>query len=546
MEHLDEMTCLLYLEGQFDRERARECLAHLEACPSCHTLLRALERESRLLTRALLEEDEAVPARLLAAPGRARNSFGWAWAVSFGLAATGAYALYAGYIEPLAQKLEEAGFGGTNLLSLLVFEGALWKGWQSMLTLLETLALVTLGGLAFGLLRRRFRRWTALAVVMTALVAAVGLPAPAAAAELRSGVNEVIAKDEVIKNDLIFRGQRLQIDGTVDGDVIFFGQSLEVNGHVTGDLITFARNLRVTGQVDGNIRSCVHDVTLSGTVGKNVLTFVQTFTLDSPGKIGGSLTIFADSNSLDGRLGRDLLAFTAHTNLNGSIGGGMHLHGADLTIGPTAEIAGKAVFEGHAGYQPDVSPKAKLASPLEVKRIEHREPYRGAGYYIWKIIWTATVFLFGLVLFFLLPKFSEDTVRSADRYGASFGVGVLVLFGLPIAAIIACVTVVGLALGISALLLWVAAMFATQLIVGAWLGEKLLGMATGPGALVGRMALGLVIIRILTAIPHVGFWVKLAVVMWGMGALSLATYKRVAASGASAAPPAPAQAPLPA
>jgi cytoskeletal protein CcmA (bactofilin family) len=545
MEHLDEMTCLLYLEGQFDRERARECSAHLDACPSCHTLLRALQRETRLLSRALLEENEAVPARLLSAPGRARNSFGWAWAISFGLAATGAYALYAGYVEPLAQKLEQAGFGGTNLLSLLLFEGALWKGWQSMLTLLETVALVTLGGLALGLLRRRFRHWTALAVVMTALLAAVGLPAPAAAAEIRKGATEVIAKDEVIKNDLIFNGQRLQIDGTVDGDVIFFGQNLEVNGHVTGDLITFAQSLRVSGQVDGNIRAFVNNATLSGTVGKNVLTFVQTFTVDSSGRIGGSLTIFSETDSLDGHVGRDLLAFTAHTFVNGSIGGGMRLQGADLTIGPTAEIAGKASFEGPPGHQPNVSPKAKLPSPLEVKYAEHHEPYRGAGYYVWKVIWTATVFLFGLVLFFLLPKFSEDAVRSADRYGASFGVGTLVLFGLPIAAIIACFTVVGLAVGISALLLWMAAMFATQLIVGAWLGEKLLGMATGPGALVGRMALGLVIIRILTFIPHVGFWIKLLVVLWGMGALSLAIYKHVAASGASA-PPAPAQAPLPA
>src|SRR5207245_1214623 len=66
MSHFDEMTCLLYLEGQLERPRALELVAHAEGCAECRALLRALERESRLLAHALVEEDETVPARLLA------------------------------------------------------------------------------------------------------------------------------------------------------------------------------------------------------------------------------------------------------------------------------------------------------------------------------------------------------------------------------------------------------------------------------------------------------------------------------------------------
>src|SRR3989449_4399747 len=65
MSHFDEMTCLLYLEGQLERPRALELVAHAEGCAECRALLRALERESRLLAHALVEEDETVPARLL-------------------------------------------------------------------------------------------------------------------------------------------------------------------------------------------------------------------------------------------------------------------------------------------------------------------------------------------------------------------------------------------------------------------------------------------------------------------------------------------------
>src|SRR5262249_30634703 len=114
--HLDEMTLLLYLERQMDRARGQEVSAHVQDCASCHTLLRALERESRLLTRAMLEEDEPLPSRLAAFQERARRSMQWIWGLVFGLAAAGVYALYTGYVQPWMTQLDQAGFGGSNLL----------------------------------------------------------------------------------------------------------------------------------------------------------------------------------------------------------------------------------------------------------------------------------------------------------------------------------------------------------------------------------------------------------------------------------------------
>ena len=61
---LDEMTLLLYAERQLDREAAQRVSFHTQTCGRCLTLLRALDRESRLLTRSMLEQDEPLPARL--------------------------------------------------------------------------------------------------------------------------------------------------------------------------------------------------------------------------------------------------------------------------------------------------------------------------------------------------------------------------------------------------------------------------------------------------------------------------------------------------
>src|SRR5881398_3602103 len=140
-KHLDEMTLLLYIERQLDRARGLEVSAHTQECDACRKLLRVLESESRLLTRAMLEEDEPLPSRLAQFQERARKSMQWIWGVVFGLAATGVYAFYTSYVELWQTQLEEAGLGGSNLLNLLIFQGAFWKGWPSVITLLEVLAM---------------------------------------------------------------------------------------------------------------------------------------------------------------------------------------------------------------------------------------------------------------------------------------------------------------------------------------------------------------------------------------------------------------------
>src|ERR1700721_2870465 len=227
MKHLDEMTLLLYVERQMDRARGLEVSAHTQECDACRTLLRALERESRLLTRAMLEEDEPLPSRLAEFQERARKSHQWISGLIFGLAATGVYALYTNFVEPWQQRLEQAGFGGTSLLSLLVFQGAFWKGWQSVITLLEVLAMLTVAGFGVAVFRRRLRRGSALALVLAGLCAAMALPAPAGAMEFHKSQGAwELSKDETIKTDVFVTCARGRLDGPIDGDFFFFGPSI--------------------------------------------------------------------------------------------------------------------------------------------------------------------------------------------------------------------------------------------------------------------------------------------------------------------------------
>jgi cytoskeletal protein CcmA (bactofilin family) len=539
--HLDEMTCLMYIERQLERVRAAEVSAHTQECAQCRTLLRALERESRLLTRALFEEDEPLPARLAEFQERARRSMQWIWGVVVGLAATGLYALYTTYVVPGQTELENAGFGGTNLVGLLIFQGAFWKGWQSVVTLLEVLALLTMAGFAMMIFRRRSRRGYVLAVLVATLLGGALLPGRAAATEFRKGEGtQRVAAEEVIHGDLYITGSRVQVDGTVEGDVFVFAQAADITGHVKGDVIAFVQSTRITGTVDGNVRAFTTSLFVSGKITRNILAFAEAINLEPASYVGGSVTTFTTNPTLYGEIGGDVMFFAKDSTIDGKIHGSVRARAGDLHIGSKAVVDGHVYFQGDE--QPSVPAEAKLAYPIEFKKWEH-ESENSPRHYLWQGIWSAALILFGLVVFLLLPDFARQSVDNSERYGASFGLGILVLFGVPIAAVIACITVVGLFVGLSTLFLWYAALYVAQVVVGGLVGQWVLGRTREHWPLIGRMVLGLLLLRVCTAIPAVGGWIKFAIVVWGLGAISLSVYRRFAPAtappGLPTAPSAP-------
>lgn len=525
--HMDEITLLMYVERQLDRESAQRVSRHTQTCDRCLTLLRALDRESRLLTRSMLESDEPLPEKLAAFQVRVRRSMQWIWGVVFGLALLGAYSLYTFIVDPWVQRFEEAGFGGTNLLSLVLFQGAFWKGWQSMYTLVEFVAMASFAGFALFLLRKYLKRGAAVAVVFATTMALLMVSGmPTSAAEFQKGESIQVGKDQVVKGDLFAMGHQIKISGTVDGDVYALGEQVEIPGHITGDILCLCRSLRVEGRIDGNIRSASNNITLTGDVGRSVTSFAEITTIDSSGKIGHNLTSFTDNLTADGALGGDLVGFFGDGSIDGPIGGELQAKARSLSIGSDAAIAGKATFQGDK--PPEIASGAKLAFPMQYTKLEHKSQIeRGAGYYIWRVVWAGAWILFGLVLISLMPSFARQTVESAEHYGAAFGLGVLVFFGVVIAAVIACITIVGLLVGVSTLFLWIVSLLASYIVVGAVVGRWILGRANELWPMIGRMALGVIIVVVATGIPHVGGWITFAVWIWGMGAIALAIYRKL-------------------
>jgi hypothetical protein len=523
--HFDEMACLLYLEGQLDAARARELAAHVEECAACSELLHALERETTLLSSALTEENESIPARLLGE--HARRFPAWAWTLAFGVFAAGVYWLWIDGIGPLFDQLSSAGFGGTDLFSMIVFSGAFWEGWSDIMDAIQIGAVVLLAIVAIEWIRRRLRRSTAIAVVVSALLLAVVLPQRTSAADVRRGRSILIPAGDVVHNDLVVVGPSVRIDGTVEGDVIAFTRSLTVTGHVTGDVIAFSGEAIIDGNVDGNVRIFARSVNLESMIGKNISIIANSLELTSKGNVNGGAIVLAYDADLDGKIQRDLMGLIGMGDLEGLIGGQVWIRGGSLEVASTAEIRGPATFEGP--QQPVVETGAKLASPIQTEitqgvRRTRMTTVRTATHAVFSY---AALLGVGILLLLIFPGFFRAVLREAGSIGLPIGVGALALITSVFLLVLGVLLLfVGVGAGVASVMALAPILYVAHIFVGMWLGNRIGGVSSdNTSAIVGRMALGLLILRVVELVPVVGWLVWLAVVLWGTGAVLLSFYR---------------------
>lgn len=541
-EHLDEMACLLYLDGQLDSARARDVARHMESCAECRRLLVSLERESHLLRGSLGEEDEALPARLLNA--QHPENISWTRMAALGLAAAGVYGLWNALAEPWLNQFRQVGLGQDNLLTMLFFGGVFWEGWSDMLNAMEVLSMGAIALLVVVLLRKNLRRTVSFPLILAALlVVGLVLPGAASAAEFHHSTGTyTLPAGEVVHTDLVVGASAAHIDGTVEGDLVVGARTVTISGHVTGDVIAWASRVRINGAVDGScicaaqtlqigghvggsVRAFAQVLLIEGTVDKNLMAMAQTAEISSKGKVGGSVLAFVASFLSDGRIEHDMAAAFEKNELNGYLGGNAHFLRGHLTIGPQAEIRGSASYRG--SYRPEVSTQARLASPLAVEMESRWEKYAHPRYYWGHALRLTAAFVLGLVFLFATPGFYLSVARKSNRMGAALGFGAVALVATPVLAVAACLTLVGIPVAILSVMLYVVALYSTQIVVGAWIGDSLLGPADNQGARLARLGLGLALLRVCFVIPVVGTVVAVIMVTIGLGAIVLTAHERI-------------------
>jgi hypothetical protein len=350
-------------------------------------------------------------------------------------------------------------------------------------------------------------------VVMSLMAFAV---VPILALDIRSEENVRVASGEVVHGDLFARSNIITIDGTVNGNLWAIAETVTVNGLVKGNIIAAGKTININGNVNGNLRLAALSLNIGSTANiKGNLLFVAGITsIDSP--IGGGTTT-------------GTMAMTSNR-----AGDDIELKAMGLTIFPVAEIQRDLSYI--TGQGADTESRFQLVSvTIDKLPPAKTEPAKALPFALFfgALGWVTSflmAFITGLVIILLVPRrltLVAESIRTNPW--PSLGWGAVILFVTPIAAILACCTIIGIPVGLITLGLYAAAIYLAQIPVGLFVGRWIIGYfgdVEGKGIMIGALALGLVIMHLLRLIPYFGFFVGLVIILFGLGALVVSEKKR--------------------
>jgi cytoskeletal protein CcmA (bactofilin family) len=252
------------------------------------------------------------------------------------------------------------------------------------------------------------------------------------------------------------------------------------------------------------------------------------------GETADDVVVIDGPVSVAGRVRGDLVVVSGRLRISGTVDGDVVAVADHATLGPGARVGGDLLY----GDERPVVPGGATVEG-DVDRVNVDEITDPVGFIGAAALWIAvsvSALVLGLLLLWLAPRALAAAFAAASTsIGPTIGWGLVLFFGLPILAVIALVTLVGIPLGV-ALLLALLPLYAIGYTTSAWLlGRRLVGPPRGR---VLAFLAGLGILRLLALIPIVGGIVWFAATVVGLGALLVATWRarRDYPERASAAP----------
>jgi hypothetical protein len=219
--------------------------------------------------------------------------------------------------------------------------------------------------------------------------------------------------------------------------------------------------------------------------------------------------------TIRGEVTGNVIVVDGDVTIRGSVAGDVVAVSGLATLGQRGRVAGDLVY---GDERPVQAPGSRVAGKVEKFKIGDASIVAAIGFWIG---FTISLLLLGVVLLLIAPRAGEAVARAGKgKPLLSALVGLAALILLPVIAIIACITVIGLPLGI-VLLLLILPLYA----VGYLSGALVVGRLMLKKALILALVVGVVILQLLTLIPIVGGIIGFLATIFGLGALFVALFR---------------------
>ena len=366
---------------------------------------------------------------------------------------------------------------------------------------------------------------------------------PVIAQRRESGEN--IRITQAVHEDIYVFSGTINIEAPVYGDIWCAGGTVTIGDTVSGDIVIAGGNVFLRGTVLDDVRAAGGTLTISGNISGDLLVAGGTITVDPDVVIGGSVAVSGGTVTYGGTTRGNFKSASSTLAMNGTVEKEFQFNGGDLRL--NGAVAGAAVL---AGKNIEIGEKAALSGPVRYWT-EHGEISFGNALQngatatfdsslrthferpdakflgfasvmavLWYLIAAFTVIW--LTQWFFSRSFRTAAGTAATDPMRSMGYGFLYFAAVPVAIVILFVTVVGIPVGVIALLFYILLLALANIItalVGAhWIDQRKT-YNWRPIQLVFA-ALGLLIVlHVLGSIPFLGWIIKIAAVFIAFGAL---------------------------
>ncbi len=271
------------------------------------------------------------------------------------------------------------------------------------------------------------------------------------------------------------------------------GSAAHAQELLTGRTARVGADVRVTEPLDGPLHAAGAQVYVNAPIEGSARAAAGRIELGPDAAVAGDASLAGGQVIVRGAIKNNLHAAGGQVTIDGSVGGDASVAGGTLTLGPSARIAGKLTFRGGELTR---DPAAQVAGPVEHIRTSRR---------------------------------MAQELR--DRPWMTPLLGFIALTAIPVAVVLLMVTVIGIPLGLLAILGYVALLLLGYVWLSVVVGGMLLdrfsaGTAAHAASRVGAAALAMLALALLVRIPVIGGLVTLAALVVGIGMIVAVVFRR--------------------
>ncbi|HTM92434.1 MAG TPA: hypothetical protein VL095_08450 [Flavisolibacter sp.] len=345
-----------------------------------------------------------------------------------------------------------------------------------------------------------------------------------------------------VHEDLYIAGGTVSINAPVYGDVIIAGGTLSVNDTIMNDLLLVGGNVTINSYVADDVRCAGGELHIQKNIGgdlvitggkveiaKGVVISGGLITGDGNiivnGTINGDVKVAAGSFTFNGIANKNFECRAEKFIMNGTVGGPSVLAARQITIQNNASFHNNVRYWNKAGnldFKQSIKNGNAVFDP-SLKIIGDRWYFLGHATVLGLIWYLLTVFSFILLIQFLFGStFKKAGHTTGNSLLKSLGFGFLFFIGVPVAATLLLISIIGVPIGLIVMASYVVivllATIITSLVFANWYNDRF-GYQWGYWKIV-LSAMGMfILLKLVSFTPFLGWLILLVIACIAFGSI---------------------------